>query len=92
MANPTTDAAPPAPLDATARFAQLPTAEPLGEYNFEHFTTKHLVRDARRTVRAAGIAPGELAPDFTLPVVGGGTLVLAELRGRPVVLHFGSYT
>ena len=88
---PTITAAP-AELDAAARFAQLPAAEPLGEYNFEHFTTKHLVRDARRTVQIAGIKPGERAPDFVLPSAGGGTLRLADLRGRPVVLHFGSFS
>ncbi|MFM8237500.1 MAG: TlpA family protein disulfide reductase [Actinomycetota bacterium] len=31
---------------------------------------------------------GTPAPDFTLPKVGGGTVSLTELRGRPVVLNF----
>ncbi|RZS83967.1 peroxiredoxin Q/BCP [Phyllobacterium myrsinacearum] len=31
---------------------------------------------------------GSSAPDFTLPRDGGGTLSLAELRGKPVVLYF----
>lgn len=30
----------------------------------------------------------ETAPDFTLPVTGGGTVSLSELRGRAVVLFF----
>jgi len=30
----------------------------------------------------------ETAPDFTLPVTGGGSVTLSELRGGPVVLHF----
>ena len=30
----------------------------------------------------------ETAPDFTLPVTGGGTVTLSELRGGPVVLFF----
>ncbi|HEU0221752.1 MAG TPA: peroxiredoxin [Paracoccaceae bacterium] len=34
------------------------------------------------------IAPGEPAPDFTLPRDGGGSLRLSELRGRKVVLYF----
>ena len=34
------------------------------------------------------IEAGQPAPDFTLPTDGGGTLSLAALRGRPVVLYF----
>ncbi|MBD9647119.1 peroxiredoxin [Ensifer sp. ENS09] len=33
-------------------------------------------------------APGDVAPDFTLPRDGGGTVSLSALRGRPVVLFF----
>jgi hypothetical protein len=62
------------------------------EYNYEHFKTKVLIEDGRRTVEARGIKPGEMAPDFELPEVGGGTLRLSELRGRPTILHFGSYS
>ncbi|OCP18986.1 MULTISPECIES: peroxiredoxin [unclassified Ensifer] len=36
----------------------------------------------------AGLTPGDLAPDFTLPRDGGGTIALSALRGRPVVLFF----
>ncbi len=33
--------------------------------------------------------PGDAAPDFSAPLLGGeGTLALSELRGRPVVLNF----
>ncbi len=42
--------------------------------------------------RLARTLPGEVAPDFKLPRAGGGTLRLSELRGRPVLLHFGSFT
>ena len=31
---------------------------------------------------------GDIAPDFTLPRDGGGTVTLSELRGAPVVLFF----
>lgn len=62
------------------------------EYNFEHFTTGILIEDGKRTVKANGICPGELAPDFELPQVGGGSLRLSDLRGRPTILHFGSYS
>lgn len=33
-------------------------------------------------------AVGSIAPEFTLPTDGGGSLSLSELRGRPVVLYF----
>lgn len=34
------------------------------------------------------LAPGDIAPDFTLPADGGGSISLSALRGRPVVLYF----
>lgn len=34
-----------------------------------------------------GLDVGDLAPDFSLPTDGGGTLSLAELKGRKVVLY-----
>lgn len=34
------------------------------------------------------LAPGAVAPDFTLPTDSGETLTLSSLRGRPVVLFF----
>jgi len=79
------------------RFAALPRPLEADDYNFEHFRAEQLARDAKDSLRAAGIQPGELAPDFTLPVatpsdaVGGG-LRLSDLRGQPVLLHFGSFT
>ena len=80
-------------LDAPARFGQLGRAEPPADYNFEHFRTKHLAQDGRRTIAAEGIRPGEPAPDFELPRAdGSGTLRLTDLRGRPVLLHFGSFS
>ena len=66
--------------------------EPSDEYNLRHFRTKHLLQDARRTVEIRGIRPRHMAPDFELERVGGGTLRLSELRGQPVLLHFGSYS
>ena len=77
---------------AEKRFATLTKKEPAGEYNYEHFRTKHLLQDARRTIQKQGILPGEIAPDFELPRAGGGTLRLSDLRGKPVLLHFGSFT
>jgi thioredoxin-dependent peroxiredoxin len=36
---------------------------------------------------AAKLAPGDAAPEFTLPTGDGGTLSLSQLRGRKVVLY-----
>ena len=36
----------------------------------------------------ADLAAGDMAPDFTLPRDGGGTISLAEMRGSPIVLYF----
>ncbi len=74
------------------RFAALEADEKSDNYNFEHFKTKILLRDIERTAKAQGIQPGELAPDFKLPQIGGGSLRLSDLRGRPTILHFGSYS
>ncbi|MDE2838967.1 MAG: redoxin domain-containing protein [Chloroflexota bacterium] len=35
---------------------------------------------------------GEQMPDFTLPVLDGGELTLSSLRGKPVMIEFGSVT
>ena len=65
---------------------------PLEEYNFDHFRSIHLLRDVWRTLTSQGIQPGEVAPDFALTTTDGQTLRLSELRGRPALLHFTSYT
>ncbi len=78
--------------ETTQRFVTLKDKLSSEEYNFEHFRTKHLLSDAQATIEKRGIQPGEVAPDFELPRVGGGTLRLSELRGKPVLLHFGSFT
>lgn len=81
----------PSTPDVARRFAAMPHQSP-EEYNYEHFRTRHLVRDAKRTLEASGIRPGEEAPNFERPTVGGGSLRLSDLRGRPVLLRFGSVT
>ena len=35
---------------------------------------------------------GDEPPDFTLPKLDGGTLTLSDLKGKPVVMEFGSIT
>ena len=35
---------------------------------------------------------GDPAPDFTLPILGGDEVTLSSLRGKPVMIEFGSVT
>lgn len=77
---------------ADNRVPVLPSVKSTRDYNFEHFTAKVLFEDIQRTVKSTGLRPGELAPDFTLPRADGGEVQLSTLRGKPVVLHFGSLT
>jgi cytochrome oxidase Cu insertion factor (SCO1/SenC/PrrC family) len=74
------------------QYKQLHQKVPVHDYNFDHFKTKYLVRDGKRTAANHGIMPGELAPDFDLPTSDGGMLHLSHLRGKPVLLTFSSYT
>jgi peroxiredoxin len=63
-----------------------------GVYNYAHFDFS--LEDGGAYERWLDEAPGlgELAPDFELPDVDGARHRLADLRGRPVVIEFGSYT
>jgi hypothetical protein len=65
---------------------------PAPNYNYAHFERRHIVDEVVGFLNARGIHPGTLAPDFELPRVRGGTIRLADLRDRPTLLHFGSYT
>lgn len=67
------------PLYRTLQFAALDTKVGIDAYNFTHFRTIHLLRDGQRTLTDRGIQPGDLAPNFTLPRVGGGVLCLSDL-------------
>ena len=68
------------------------SADDLRAYNYEHFWLKHFVADLWRTAQGAGLRPGLPAPDFELESTEGGRFRLADARGRPVLLHFGSDT
>ncbi len=62
------------------------------EYNYEHYRAKHLLMNLWWTLRSRGIHPGDVAPDFDLPSTDGQRVRLSTLRGRPIVLRFGSVT
>ncbi len=75
---------------------QQPTAAavagPAGpDYNYRSLPPSIFLKDLQLTLRG-GPAPGNLAPDFALESAAGQTVRLRDLRGRPVVLIFGSVT
>ena len=70
----------------------LGSQQQLNEYNYEHFRPKHLLADLLKTIRGEGIRPGDDAPNVELESTEGERLRLSSLRGRPVVLRFGSFT
>jgi hypothetical protein len=80
--------------EAAERFSALPpdVRLDLGHYNHERYRREQLMTEVRRTMKAAGVQPGETAPDFELKRTDGRSERLSDLQGRPVVLHFGSGT
>jgi hypothetical protein len=61
-------------------------------YNYSRFRFSHLAEDAKGVWRLHGPQPGAIAPAFELQDTDDRTWKLQEHRGRPVLLHFGSYT
>ncbi len=53
---------------------------------------RHMLAELTRTARSDGVLPGQQAPDFDLATAGGERVRLSDLRGRPVLIHFVSYT
>lgn len=47
-----------------------------------------LALQARQQTHTLGVVIGESAPAFTLPMLGGGTVSLQQLRGKPVYVNF----
>lgn len=70
---------------AAAPPASLPTPIPAGEQPTPHLLA---VTPPPAGTAMTGIREGQLAPDFSLPTLDGGTLALSSLRGRPVLLNF----
>lgn len=63
----------------------------MDRYNYDWFDA---VRDEQEMAEWLRLGPavGSVAPDFELPALDGGIARLSALRGRAVVLEFGSYT
>lgn len=60
-----------------------------GPYNLSVWQPK----DAEhRHFQQHALKAGEPMPDFTLPLLDGGELTLSSLRGKPVMIEFGSVT
>ncbi|MGD9889849.1 MAG: peroxiredoxin family protein [Dehalococcoidia bacterium] len=64
---------------------------PPPDYNYATLPFRVFLDDARMTF-VGGPKPGEPAPDFELESTDGERVRLSALRGRPVVLIFGSVT
>ena len=60
-----------------------------GSYNLVVWKPKTAEHEYLRTM-APKVA--EMAPDFTLPLLDGGEVRLSSLRGKPVMIEFGSVT
>lgn len=75
---------------ATQPQTQLEEAEQA--YNYERFSPSILGKDFKLIRGPEGPLPGDSAPNFILEDVDGQQWELNELRGRPVVLIFGSGT
>ena len=59
-------------------------------YNFIDWVKT--VSEREHYLRNEVVRAGEVAPDFTLPLLEGGELSLSSLRGKPVMIEFGSIT
>ena len=64
----------------------------VGVENYARYRREHQLADFHRTRVSQGVQPGQEAPDFELETATGERVRLSALRGRPVLLHFGSIT
>ncbi len=64
----------------------------LRQYNYEHFWFKHIFGDVWRSMKGAGLRPGEAPPDFDLESTDGKRVTLGGFSGRPLLIHMGSGT
>ena len=66
--------------------------DPRSDFNFEHYRLRHMVAELLRGFGDQFVLPGSEAPDFELTSTKGERVRLSQMRGRPVLLHFVSYT
>jgi AhpC/TSA family len=66
--------------------------DPPDDFNFRHFRMRHMLAELLRGASDHVVTPGEQAPGFLLEGVSGEHVRLADLGGRPLLLHFVSYT
>ncbi len=71
-------------------FDKMIDRQDIDEYNYDHFLRPYAMMDARRTMAGKGIGPGCPVPDFELEDTDGNRIRLGDLRGKPVLLRFGS--
>ena len=62
------------------------------DYNFEHFTRDVLVNEIKQSRKPSSLKPGYPAPDFDLEDTDGKQITLSKTKGKPVLLHFFSFT
>lgn len=77
---------------AEHRFESLQRRLPADAYNYDHFGPDQLRYELAQVIDGPWLRPGQPAPDFELPLTGGGTVRLSGLLDRPVLLHFTSFT
>ncbi len=58
------------------------------EYNYAEWKPSQAEFQLLKEIHHAG----DVAPDFTLRLLDGGELTLSDLKGKPVVIEFGSVT
>src|SRR5579859_7529656 len=75
----------------TEQTQQAARGESADAYNYESFDFGSEAAELERWQRE-GPRIGDPAPDFELADLDGNWVRLSDLRGRPVILEFGSYT
>ena len=75
----------------TKRTRAAPNSESAAPYNYAAYDYRSEAAEIERWLRD-GPAIGDQAPEFELADLDGNCVRLGDLRGRPVVLEFGSYT